>query len=101
MPVGHRVRGSGAAITSWGRSNRGRARASRNHDRLVRTRDLNYRPIRVRTHRRARRAPHPSLSPLTRGEGEQSQQFVPYQLVERRSSDLIDFIPLFVGIRQP
>ena len=40
-----------------------------------------------------RRAPHPSLSPLTRGEGERSQQFVPYHLVERRSRDLIEFIP--------
>jgi len=44
-------------------------------------------------HRRARRAPHPSLSPLTRGEGERSQQFVPYHLVDRRSRDLIEFIP--------
>ena len=48
-----------------------------------------------------RRAPHPSLSPLTRGEGERSQQFVPYHLVERRSRDLIEFIPLSEGIRQP
>src|SRR6188474_258514 len=52
-------------------------------------------------HRRARRAPHPSLSPLTRGEGEQSQRFVLYHLVERRSRDLIEFIPLSEGIRQP
>jgi len=38
-------------------------------------------------------APHPSLSPLTRGEGEQSQRFVPYHFVERRSRDLIEYIP--------
>jgi len=39
------------------------------------------------------RAPPPSLSPLTRGEGEQSQRFVPYHFVERRSRDLIEYIP--------
>jgi len=34
-----------------------------------------------------------ALAPLPRGEGEQSQRFVPDPFVERHSRDLIEFIP--------